>query len=301
MSGTVADLAGRGRFAIEAATGRPLQPSLRRRTLCAAARAMAPVDGWPVALFALLPAFFSPGPLAAERMGSLLLVSVALFLILTGAGLLAATPRTAPERSTAGRIMGAPVLLSGLFAAAFVAPGIAVLAAAVALCQTTRHTVPPLPTAVRPLLTAGAAALAFDAGTLVLGSARAPEVLAWIGAVAAFGELLVAKDDLLLERGAPLMRRHHRAIRRDLALGLVGLAALTLYLMRLPPADVTTLWGTLAAYAAFLFFLVALWRGLRPGAGAAADPVIIAAVAGWALSSGFAHGSGWAGGSLGAG
>ena len=291
MSGMVADLAGGGRFEVRRAIARTAAGSRRGRLRAAAARMAAPAQSWPVVLFVLVPAFFFRGPLASDQALALGFVFFGMVMSVSGAALLAAGPRSPDGGTAAGRILGAPVMLLGLLLAAMPQPGMAVLAASVALCQAARYAVPPLPSPARLLLTALSAALALDAGATVLGMPRGFDLVAWAAAVAMFGELVAGKGDLVLRGADSLPGRRHSATCREIALGLAGLAALVLYLMRLPPPATGTLWETLAAYAAFAFFLTALWRGLRSRAGEGPDPLMLAAVAGWALGTGFAHGS----------
>lgn len=289
MSGMVASLAGSGGVGSRgerAATVAKPQPA---RIL---ARLAVPARGWPVVLLAIAPAFLFRGPLAAEQVLALAFAFLGLLLTLFGTGLLAACRQpSGGGEGGSGRIFGVPFLLLGLAIAAMPAPGIAVLAALMALCHATRHAVPPLPLLARLLLTAFTAALAFDAGTIALNMTRSLDLVAWAGAVAVFGELAVGQGDLVLHRNAAPQPPSRAAARRDLALGLAALAAVALYLMRLPQAGMDTPWEAGAGYAALAFFLLALWRGYRPNAASQGDPLLIGAIAGWALSSGFAHGS----------
>ncbi len=293
MSGMVVSITGTG----FRATGRrpPTEVAGRRgsaRGMHGLARLAASARAWPVATLVLVPAFFHPGALAPDQMSALGFAVFGLLLCLSGAALLA-SPTTSPETagSVALRILGAPLLLLGLFLAALPGPGIAVPAALVALCQAARHATPPLHPAARLLLTGLAAALAFDVGTIILGIARGADLLGWAAAVAVFGELLGGRADLLLGDDHSLPGRRRSAARRDAALGLAALAGLSLYFTRLPPAVAIDGWAAITTYAAFAFFLLALWRGLRHPAAEQPDPVLLASVAGWALSSGFANGS----------
>ncbi len=294
MSGMVASLAGNGGVGsgggcVSATAAKP-RPALRLGQ--ALARLAVPAQGWPIVLLAIAPAFLFRGPLASEQVLALAFACLGLLLTLFGVGLLAAcrAPSGGKESGT-GRIFGVPFLLLGLAIAAMPAPGIAVLAALMALCHAARHAVPPLPLLARLLLTAFAAALAFDAGTIALAMTRSLDLVAWAGAVAAFGELAVGRGDLVLHRNNLSEPPSHASARRDAALGLAALAAVALYLMRLPETGMGTPWEAGAGYAALAFFLLALWRGHRPHAATAGDPLLIGAIAGWALSSGFAHGS----------
>ncbi len=298
MAASIADAGFRG--AVRKPPGEAVSIRRSARVTEGSAGLAASARAWPVAALALVPAFFHPGALVLDQMSSLAFAVFGLLLCLSGTVLLAAAPPSpsAGAATEAIRILGAPLLLSGLLLAAVPGPGIAVLAALVALCRATRHATPPLHPAARLLLTGVAAALAFDIGTIVLGMPRGADLLAWAAAVAIFGELLGDRVDLLLRDDPSLLGRRRSAARREAALGFAALAALALYFLRLPPDTATTGWATVAAYAAFAFFLLALWRGLRAPAVDQPDPLLLGAVAGWALSSGFANGSALPGSAL---